>query len=124
MAVIAVLTLTGCGRKESGSMQADLENLMTDAVETFGETKKSEAADNYEGMEDSADGTDYGAEGDIAGWRGDIYKFELEGENEAALNGKSLPFFWRMVHLCMQLRRTAVCLCCAPLSISARKIQK
>ena len=88
LGVIAVLALTGCGRKESGSMQADLENLMTDAEKTFGETKKSEAADNYEGMEDSADGTDYGAEGDIAGWRGDIYKFELEGENESALNGK------------------------------------
>ena len=46
LAVIAVLALTGCGRKESGSMQADLENLMTDAEETFGETKKSEAALN------------------------------------------------------------------------------
>ena len=65
--VAAVLALAGCGKKENEGVRSDWEDLMEDAQETFGETDESDTADGYE---DEAD-ADYGAEGDMKGWRGD-----------------------------------------------------
>ncbi len=79
-----ILTVTGCGKKKDEGLKADLEDLMEDAQETFGETEESDTADGYE---DEA-AADYGAEGDMKGWRGDSCRLEVDGENGGALNGK------------------------------------
>lgn len=84
LAFAAVIALAGCGKKESDGLRSDWEDLMEDAQETFGETDESDTADGYE---DEAD-ADYGAEGDMKGWRGDSYRLEVDGENGEALNGK------------------------------------
>lgn len=83
-AFAAVIALAGCGKKESEDSRSDWEDLMEDAQETFGETDESDTADGYEDETDA----DYGAEGDMKGWRGDSYRLEVDGENGEALNGK------------------------------------
>lgn len=84
---VGILMLTGCGKKKEESQQSDWEDLMEDAQETFGDTGESGDADDWddrEAVEDSADDADF----DEEGWSGDCYRFELEGKNAAALNGK------------------------------------
>lgn len=83
---VGILSLAGCGKKKDEGLKADLEDLMDDAQETFGGTEDSGETDDY-GL-DSADDLSAGEEGDAAGWRGDCYRFELEGKNADALNGK------------------------------------
>lgn len=78
-----VLTLAGCGKEKDEGLKTDLEDLMEDAQETFGGTEDDGGSDDYDRM-DAAD-LEEETEGS---WRGDCYRFELEGENGAALNGK------------------------------------
>lgn len=75
-----VFSLTGCGKKESESVQTDMERLMEDAEETFGGAGESDAAGND--ADGIADGEDTGS------WNGEVYKMEIEGDNGATLNGK------------------------------------
>lgn len=84
---VSIFALTGCGKKQDEGPKTELEDLMEDAQETFGETEDSYDADDYSGMEDSANDADAG-EGDASSWRGDCYRFELEGKYADALNGK------------------------------------
>lgn len=83
----SVLSMAGCGKKKDEGLKADLEDLMDDAQETFGGTEDADGADDYDSM-DLADDSSLGEEGGAASWRGDCYRFELEGENADALNGK------------------------------------
>lgn len=76
--------LTGCGEKQDEGLRTEVEDLMEDAQETFGETEESDEADDSDGLESSAEI----GEGDAAGWRGDCWRFELEGKYADALNGK------------------------------------
>lgn len=84
---VSIFALTGCGKKQDEGLKTELEDLMEDAQETFGETEDSYDADDYSGMEDSANDADAG-EGDASSWRGDCYRFELEGKYADVLNGK------------------------------------
>lgn len=85
--LLAVFALTGCQKREGENQQADWENTMVDAQKTFGGVEDSDVAADYD-SEDFADSTDSDMESDTGSWRGDVYQFELEGENADALNGK------------------------------------
>lgn len=87
LALVSVFALTGCGKKKDEGLKTDLEDLMEDAQETFGETEDSydlDDSDVYEGTDDAVDAE----EGDASGWRGDCYRFEIDGKYADALNGK------------------------------------
>lgn len=83
----SALSMAGCGKKKDEGLKADLEDLMDDAQETFGGTEDADGADDYDSM-DLADDSSLGEEGSAASWRGDCFRFELEGENADAINGK------------------------------------
>lgn len=87
LALVSVFALTGCGKKKDEGLKTDLEDLMEDAQETFGETEDSydlDDSDVYEGTDDAVDAE----EGDASSWRGDCYRFEIDGKYADALNGK------------------------------------
>lgn len=88
MLLVNVFSLTGCGKKESESVQTDMERLMEDAEETFGETGELDVAGDYENVEDYADDIESSDGEDISSWNGEVYRMEIEGDNSAALNGK------------------------------------
>lgn len=73
MILANVCSLTGCGKKASESKQTDLERLMEDAEDT----------EYYVDGIDGSDGEDTGS------WNGEVYKIEIEGNDGAALNGKT-----------------------------------
>lgn len=84
MILANVFSLTGCGKKESDSMQSDIEGLMEDAEETGG----IDEADVYESEEEFVDDTASSDGEDTGSWSGGVYKMEIEGDNGAALNGR------------------------------------
>lgn len=85
MLLANVLSLTGCGKKDSESMQTDLERLMDDSEEMFGGGGESDATEDAEYYVDGIDGSDGE---DTGSWMGEVYKMEIEGDNSTALNGK------------------------------------
>lgn len=84
MILANVFSLTGCGKKESDSMQSDIEGLMEDAEEIGG----IDEADVYESEEEFVDDTASSDGEDTGSWSGGVYKMEIEGDNGAALNGR------------------------------------
>lgn len=84
LALVSAFALTGCGKKKNEDLKTELEDLMEDAQETFGETEDScdlDDSDVYEGSDDAE-------EGDASSWRGDCYRFEIDGKYADVLNGK------------------------------------
>lgn len=73
MLLANVLSLVGCGKKDSESMQTDLERLMDDAEETFGGGGEPDATDDYESAEEYADDIDSSEDEDTGSWNGEVY---------------------------------------------------
>lgn len=85
LSLISVVTLAGCGKKKDEGLKTELEDLMEDAQETFGETGDSSEED-YDGTDSDDDANS--REDDASSWRGDCYRFEIDGKYADALNGK------------------------------------
>lgn len=81
--------LTGCGGKGTESPRTELKSVTEKTAGTFGNTADTDTSGSDNSTEKETADFNSSDEGGASGWNGEVYKWSFEGDNGAALNGKT-----------------------------------